>query len=56
MYLILIYQKDEIGNGKMTNNKLNSDLEIINAMFNISEKINRIYLVLVNNLKDKDNS
>ena len=54
MYLILIYQKDEIGNGKMTNNKLNSDLEIINAMFNISEKIN--YLVLINNLKDKDNS
>ena len=38
----------------MTNNKLNSDLEIINAMFNISEKIN--YLVLINNLKDKDNS
>ena len=37
----------------MTNNKLNSDLEIINTMFNISEKIN--YLVLINNLKDKDN-
>ena len=37
----------------MTNNKLNSDLEIINAMFNINEKIN--YLVLINNLKDKEN-
>ena len=37
----------------MTNNKLISDLEIIKTMFNISEKIN--YLVLINNLKDKDN-
>ena len=37
----------------MTNNKLNSDLEIINTMFNINEKIN--YLFLINNLKSKDN-
>ena len=39
---------------KIVINKLNSDLKIINVMFNISEKINQPYFVIINNLKDKD--
>ena len=30
---------------------INIDLEMINTMFNISEKINKSYFVLINNLK-----